>query len=117
MIVKMFKPQFAALVEAGTKCQTVRPWPKRTPKVGDQISLRTWTGLSYRSKQRVLREATIEAVDLVAISETGVKIEGKPEAEDAFARADGFKDFAEMRDWFSAQHGLPFVGILIQWSN
>lgn len=47
--VRMFKPQFAPLVESGKKLQTVRPTPKRMPKPGDKISLREWTGLPYRS--------------------------------------------------------------------
>lgn len=42
--VRMFKPQFAPMVENGTKLQTVRPRPKRMPKEGDAISLRCWTG-------------------------------------------------------------------------
>ena len=38
--VRMFKPQFAGLVERGENLQTVRPIPKRMPKPGDKISLR-----------------------------------------------------------------------------
>lgn len=34
---------------------------------------------------------------------------------EAFARADGFADWAEMRGWFEAAHGLPFAGVLIEW--
>jgi hypothetical protein len=63
----MFKPQFADLVEAGTKLQTVRPVPSRLPGPGDTISLRTWTGKPYRSKMRLLREARIKEVVSVEI--------------------------------------------------
>jgi hypothetical protein len=34
---------------------------------------------------------------------------------DAFAQADGFVNWVEMVSWFSATHGLPFVGHLIMW--
>lgn len=115
--VRMFKPQFAPLVEAGTKCQTVRPTPKRMPKAGDRISLRMWTGKPYRSKQRVLRESTISEVSMVDITETGIAVNGHADPCDDFARADGFRDFFELRDWFKATHGLPFEGVVIKWHN
>ncbi|MEI7453054.1 MAG: ASCH domain-containing protein [Actinomycetes bacterium] len=120
--VRMFKPQFAPLVEAGTKCQTVRPKPKRMPKPGDRISLRMWTGKPYRSKQRVLRESEIVAVERITISDTGhellVCVGNKsltPEELNAFSIADGFKGGIEMFNWFEATHGLPFEGIIIKW--
>lgn len=113
--VRMFKPQFAPLVESGTKRQTIRPTPKRMPKPGDTISLREWTGLPYRSKQRVLRESVITKVGHVEITETGVILNSYAEPCDDFAVADGFKDFHDMRQWFQETHSLPFEGILIQW--
>lgn len=115
--VRMFKPQFAPLVESGEKCQTVRPTPKRMPKPGDRISLRMWTGKPYRSKQRVLRESVISEVAAVDITETGIAVNSYAEPCDDFARADGFQDFYELRDWFKATHGLPFRGVVIKWHN
>ena len=115
--VRMFKPQFALLVEAGAKRQTVRPTPQRMPMVGDKISLRTWTGKPYRSKQRVLREATISEVAMVDITETGIAVNSVAVPCDDFARADGFMDFFDLRDWFKATHGLPFEGVVIKWNN
>ena len=115
--VRMFKPQFAPLVESGVKRQTVRPYPKRMPKAGDQISLREWTGKPYRSKQRVLREAVITEVSSVDITETGIAVNSYAEPCDDFAVADGFRDFFELRDWFKATHGLPFEGVVIKWHN
>lgn len=116
-IVRMFKPQFAPLVEAGTKRQTVRPTPKRMPKPGDHISLRMWTGKPYRSKQTVLRESVISEVGMVDITETGIAVNSYAEPCDDFAVADGFRDFFELRDWFKATHGLPFEGVVIKWNN
>ena len=43
MRVRMFKPQFAPLVKAGTKRQTIRPVPKRLPQPGYLESWREWT--------------------------------------------------------------------------
>jgi hypothetical protein len=95
----MFKPQFAPLVESGAKLQTVRPIPNRMPKAGDRISLRMWTGKPYRSKQRVLREAAIVAVETFSLCDTGRELlvyvngyELHPEQINAFAVADGFKN-------------------------
>ena len=113
----MFKPQFAGLVERGEKLQTVRPTPKRMPKPGDRISLRCWTDKPYRSKQRVLMESTICEVSMVDITENGIAVNSYAEPCDDFAKADGFRDFFELRDWFRETHGLPFEGILIRWQN
>ena len=119
--VRMFKPQFAPLVEAGTKLQTVRPTPKRMPKPGDKISLRTWTNQPYRSKQRVLMETTISAVTPFEIrSDYSMHVDGREltSAERAaFAIADGFGSPTELYNWFDAAHGLPFEGIVIHWHN
>lgn|SRR6185295_7714726 len=112
--VRMFKPQFAPLVEAGTKCQTVRPTPKRMPKAGDKISLRMWTGKPYRSQQRVLRESVITAVEPFDLDAMRL---WKESDRDAFARADGFGDWPEMLQWFIKTHGYPFVGVTIKWHN
>ena len=120
--VRLFKPRFAPLVEAGTKLQAVRPIPKRMPKVGDKISLRCWTDKSYRSKQRVLMESTITRVDTFSIdtfptmriNDIGLKYR---RVCDDFARADGFSDYPALLEWFRETHGLPFDGIVIHWNN
>lgn len=118
--VRMFKPQFAPLVEQGTKLQTVRRATKRMPAPGDKISLRAWTGKPYRSKQRILREAIVRDVDEVRITEGGVRIgicDLVMISLEAFAQNDGFQDWASMRAWFAREHGLPFDGVLIQWGG
>lgn len=118
-IVKMFMRQFAPLVESGAKMHTVRPTPKRMPKVGQRISLREWAGKPYRSKQRVLRESVITEVQTIWFNGVSICLDGgclsMPLVE-AFARADGFDNSRAMADWFVANHGsLPFEGILIGW--
>lgn len=118
--IRMFKPRFASLVEARKKRQTVRPWPKRMPRPGDLFTAKAWLGAPYRSKQRTLLErATMIGVHPCDITETGVALDGvalPADAVEAFARADGFDDFAEMRLWFLREHGaLPFSGVLLCW--
>lgn len=115
--VRMFKPRFAALVERGEKRQTVRPTPKRMPKPGDRMSLRCWTGLPYRSKQRVLCEATITATKRCEITAQGSVFLDGGRAPKGFAKADGFRSHAEMVSWFANEHGLPFAGVAFFWQN
>jgi len=117
--VRMFKQRFAPFVMAGTKLQTVRPTPKRMPRPGDLISLRSWTGRPYHSPQRVLREGVISDVTPITIDASGIRIGAgylDDDRQTAFARFDGFGDWTEMRDWFDAEHGLPFEGVVIFWS-
>lgn len=120
LFVRLFKPQFAALVEQRIKRQTVRPTPKRMPRPGDRISLRAWTGLPYRTPQRVLLESIVTSVEAITFTrlhriqfQDGIL---RAEEEYAFARDDGFFDAAEMFAWFEREHGLPFSGVLIEWS-
>ena len=120
--VRMFKPQFAGLIERGEKLQTVRPTPKRMPKPGDKISLRAWSDKPYRSKQKLLAEGTISRVVPITITAEAVLIRPTPQLtvhvpRGPFAVADGFSCWEEMRQWFERQHGLPFNGVLISWTN
>lgn len=110
----MFQPRFAELVERGEKLQTVRPTPKRMPEAGDRISLRTWTGKPYRSKQRILGEGMIVLVATCSIGSNMIICSRIVDPVE-FARADGFATWLDMREWFKDRYGLPFTGILIRW--
>lgn len=122
--VKMFKPRFAELIRSGAKRQTIRPMPKRMPDVGDIIDCRQWSGLPYRSKQIRLGEYEVGEVGTVVIKDWSVSITFidrrelmfiRSEKLLHFARSDGFKDWSDMHEWFTQNHGLPFHGILIKW--
>ena len=119
MRARMFKPQFAPLVKSGAKRQTIRPLPKRMPKVGDHESWRQWAYKPYKSPpdgspaQIELAQVELTSVSRVYIDWEGVFIEGF-NFFGLIATADGFKDWSEMREWFNNQHGLPFKGILIK---
>lgn len=132
-IVKMFKPQFARLVLAGTKKQTVRPVPKIVPRRHDRLSLRMWQGQPYRSKQRLLLNTTLDEIKVCHITTEGIYMQPPDgcllaiagakiicllgEEANRFAIADGFQSWAEMRAWFENEHGLPFDGVVLYWKG
>lgn len=126
----MFQPRFAPKVEDGTKRQTIRPERKdgRTTKIGDELSLRSWIGKPYRSKQRLLLpvKTCSDCADVSMQEEPfpggGVyfvlKVAGQKQSipgVEEIAKADGFKDGFEMWKWFKDTHGLPFKGEIIRW--
>lgn len=120
--VRLFQPRFAALVATGDKTQTIRPVPKRMPKPGDIIDCREWTGKPYRSKQKKLGEFKIRSVEVVGFDTNYYGIVNEHATSykpllHQFARADGFRDWPEMLEWFEREHGLPFRGILIRWEK
>jgi hypothetical protein len=120
----MFKPQFAPLVKSGVKRQTIRPFPKRMPKVGDKESWRQWSGLPYRSPQVELARVEltrIKTISLVRPAQNGsipIAYYEHQSLSDAelleLCKRDGFSSTEEMFVWFEKTHGLPFTGILIQ---
>ncbi len=120
----LFQPRFVELVEAGAKTHTIRAERADGLRVamGDMLDLRTCTGKPYRSKQRKLIERKCTAVRRVKIWETRekwyVKLDGVllVHAEiRGLAIDDGFEGGPEMFAWFTAVHGLPFIGWLIEW--
>lgn len=114
MRVRMFKPQFAPLVKNGTKRQTIRPLPKRMPKVGDRESWREWEGKPYRSKQRELAQVELTEVRYIRITKDWEKGLFAYPTRRAIIRKDGFRSVQDMLAWFLKNHGLPFRGILIK---
>jgi len=123
----MFQPRFAPLVKSGAKRQTIRPVPKRMPQIGDRESWREWTGRPYWSLQQELAKVQIIAVETIEIhgdiwGTHHFAVKGATALRqdwwgingwDGFAKADGFGSLRELFDWFKAEHGLPFFGIVI----
>lgn len=128
-----FQAQFADDVEAGRKTGSIRAPRKdgRDPRPGDLLQL--YTGMRTKTC-RLLGEVICLRVRPVSIDYVCIILDGKelyggdgpayiggpdPEQYDNdFARADGFRGFGHMVDWFVATHGpLPFKGLLIQWSQ
>jgi hypothetical protein len=123
-----FKAQFAAAVENGTKCQTIRA-PRKDgrahAKVGDTLYL--YTGMRTKSC-RLLRRAICARVATIKICDAYMMLNGQviyskriTESDDLriidneFAQDDGFENFLDMADWFRETHGLPFEGTVIYW--
>ena len=123
MKVIMFQTRFAGKVACGEKLQTIRAARKVPIRKCDELSLRAWTGLPYRSQQRVLKECSCQRVAVVKLEQTPwefiITVDGEYlplEHFDRFARRDGFEDIQELIAWFEATHGFPFVGQLICWA-
>lgn len=111
MKVIMFQPRFAPLVASGVKPYTIRKPRKNPIKVGDKLSLRTWTGKPYRSKQKILRDTVCVNVEPFKMDTHFIWQLGS----DDLAKRDGFADAGDMVRWFKDTHGLPFEGVLIEW--
>lgn len=130
MVALNFKAQFAADVEDGLKCRTIRAHRKdgRDPRRGTKLQL--YTGMRQKGCRKLL-DVECTSARLVEISHMGVTLEGRklyagdapaylggvqPESYDGdFARADGFDSFPDMAEFFEREHGLPFYGLLIEW--
>lgn len=119
MPVLNYQSEFGALVELRIKPHTIRPFGKRPYQVGD--CLHHFTGM--RTKQcRRLGFDMCTSVRRITITDCTVMIDMPAPLLfivpplDRFAKADGFLDWAEMRQWFANRYGLPFVGQLIQWA-
>lgn len=121
MKVLLFIPRMAKLVRAGTKRQTIRAMRKVPIVPGDELSLRTWTGLPRRSKQEILGDVMCASVQLIIMDDPDsieVSVNGEwlsDRAKESLAQADGFSNFAEMCELFSKMHGFPFYGEIIKW--
>ncbi len=124
MTVLTFLPRFAPLVKAGTKCRTIRAPRKRPISIGDKLSLRMWSARPYNSPQVVLREAVCSNVRHIVVEDAAVYITDSigemlgiwRDDLDPFARLDGFTDWPDMVAHFNKARGLPFTGVLIEWS-
>lgn len=112
-----FKKQFAPLVEAGTKRQTIRAkrFDGKNPHQGETLYL--YTGL--RTKEcRKLGEPLCKSVEEITIESHGINVAGSwldhADVEE-LARKDGFDSFEQLLAFFEKEHGLPFDGLLIKW--
>ena len=123
-----FQKQFVDQIVSGQKCQTIRAHRKDErahATVGKHLTL--YTGMRTKSCRRI-GEAVVTEIQEVTIERDGIRLDcswlpvelyARDQHEptiDEFARADGFEDFNDMRDWFEKTHGkLPFDGMLIKW--
>lgn len=114
------------------KRQTIRALRKdgRDPKRGDMLQL--YTGMRTKSCQKIGEVKALFVLDIEICKRGSLSIEGnanstmpfykrqseqypKDHPKEGLAKADGFKDWAELLQWFKKMHGLPFKGKLIGW--
>ena len=112
-----FKERFVPLIESGQKRSTIRAvrLDGRVPKPNEELQL--YTGMRTKAC-RLIGVKRCVGVAKIKIEEDGIT-EAKrklPLLEaDYLAERDGFKDQAELIEWFKAEHGLPFQGNIIVW--
>lgn len=127
MVAYSFQRRFAEPIILGTKRQTIRADRKRHANPGEALQLYTGMRTKYC---RLIGRATCISVERImmllgAVSSTiiidrnGGKTTINPPGLDAFARSDGFDDWAQMLHFWELNHGdLPtFTGVLIRWSE
>ena len=115
MVAINFKKEFASLVESGKKRQTIRE--KTKAMTGSKLQLyygqrtkqcrKLMDAICIRTRHIILRQNEI----------TGALVDVQDKDLDKFARADGFKDYAEMWKFFEprADSQGDFCGWLIEW--
>jgi len=116
-----FQSRFAPLVKSGRKRQTIRRKRKdgRVPKVFDPLYLYTGQRTKHCRRLRVSKCRAVLPITMtggkLAVSCVTVNGRSLPHHEcEWLAKADGFRDWEEMRHWF-AKPGLPFHGHIILW--
>lgn len=117
-----FQARFADAVKSGLKRQTIRPVRRGRPiKIGDL--LRLYTG--QRTKDcRFLGSGRCDGVaritmDLAPKKKPVIFIGSRQlpmETFESMAKSDGFKNWREMREWFSDRYGGKFEGVVIRWT-
>lgn len=129
MVAYSFKMRFAPPIllglelgplVAGMKRQTIRADRRRHARPGEEVQL--YTGMRTRSCRLLGRPrcTAVEAIRLLlGTAEICLGADRLVRAAelDAFAVADGFGDFADLRDFWGAAHPEvdDFTGQLIRW--
>lgn len=115
-----FQARFADRIAFGEKRQAIRPKRRWPIKSGDLLHL--CTGMKTKRCKWLASERCawvkpirIEKRGFILIGCWNEKLWKEPKALQWFAVREGFRDWAEMREWFKKIHGLPFEGVLITW--
>lgn len=116
MVAFNFSPEFANAVQSREKLQTIRQ--TRRAKVGDSIQL--YTGQRTPACRKLSdTDPVCTYVGYVAIRPDYLTVgdtRKHPRDVDAFARLDGFNDYADMVAWFQSRYGKSsFCGYLHRW--
>ena len=128
-----FQSRFAPDVASGKKRQTLRA--RNRFEVGRPLQL--YIGMRTKKCRKLCPDVICRKLDWVVIYEKSISLatisslgsgicwfdlladpavlELGEGTANRFARADGFKDFREMREWFRETYSLPFVGVVVYW--
>lgn len=116
MVALNFAPEFADDVARRIKCQSIRQ--TRRANIGDRLQL--YTG----QRTKACRKLTTEDPVCVFVGHVAIRRDSLTLGSDtpdtpvreAFARLDGFEDYAAMYQWFSTRYGKQtFIGWLHRW--
>ena len=121
-----FKKQFVAAVANGTKPHSIRAGKRWR----EGMNIQFYTDVRQRTMRKIRPDGVAQEVLDCFIEDSrqlGTKmflpricLAGRMlmanECQE-LARNDGFPDFARMLEWFRANHGLPFDGQLIHWTD
>jgi hypothetical protein len=115
-----FQRRFIPFILSGEKTHTIRARRANPDKPGNTLHL--YTGLRQKGAKPLLRVPCVKVEEISINSRSGdpahcrVEIDGQfldRSEKEALARRDGFKDFAEMLDFWEGR--LPFKGHIIHW--
>jgi len=126
-----FKSAFVQSVIAGTKPHSIRSGNRW--RVG--MSIQFYQNVRQKSMTKIRPDAVVKVVQSITIkpapeqflgphlgppTQPSITIDGRqltPLECAELARRDGFEDFALLLRFFRANHGLPFTGQLIGWTD
>jgi hypothetical protein len=131
MVAYSFQQRFAGAIRDGRKTQTIRALgKKRHAREGEMIQL--YMGMRSSRYQKIRPDVRCLSVQNIEMGfnhhgDIGWIIVGELTAANvvvdlnAFAKADGFEDVADMSAFWRATHGplndAPFNGVLIRWER
>lgn len=126
MVAYSFQKRFAPPILDGTKVHTIRAERRRHARPGEAMQL--YTGMRTKVCKLILTPVCEAAVPVHMVfcrrGGAEIRIGGRLMAAvllDAFARADGFADLADMVGFWWAAHPLEdgvtltFQGVLLRW--
>lgn len=131
-----FQKRFVPFILSGEKTHTIRALRAHPDKPGNTLHL--YSGLRTKKAKLLMRVPCVKVETITftvwrdpdrdsadeELEHVLVTIDGNTlyaDEKDAFARSDGFKDFADMVAFWRARHGvaggntLPFNGQIIHW--
>jgi hypothetical protein len=109
-----FHRRFVAMIEAGTKTHTIRATRRHPDKPGSTLHL--YTGLRQRGARLLRRVVCTDVQKIVITRKLELFIDGvqlAPDERETLAKLDGFRDFAEMMEFWNGRR--PFIGLIIHW--